>query len=277
MTLSARNNFFKGGIAFAALSVCIVAVGGYFAFSVYPAAGASAALRPWGAAQKLVENFVKPSAYVPFFTMLGAVIYSLVSIVLIHYFFEKTQSPEILFFGLFVISLSFEFSRVMIPLKGIFSFPAMYVITSARILLFGRYFGLFALFAASVYAAGLDTQRQQNVFFMLVLAALVIAVNVPIDSLVWDSSFKMQNGYRSMFAAVQAGILIISMVTFFIAAYTRGSRTYIFIGLGCFLVFAGRNLLLNSDTWITPLPGLLILAAGTWLIASRLHKEYLWL
>jgi len=85
------------------------------------------------------------------------------------------------------------------------------------------------------------------------------------------------NGYRSMFSMIELGVLAVTMLSFFISAYTRGSRAYVFIGLGTFLVFAGRNILINSDTWVTPLPGLLALAAGTWLICSRLHREYLWL
>jgi len=277
MTLSVRNNFFRGGIVFVALSVILTAAGGYFAFPAFPATVASAALRPWGLILRFTESIAVPSAYVPLCTMLGAVAYSLVSIILIYYFFEKTQVPEIFFFGFFVISLSFEFARIMIPLNGVFSFPAMFLVSASRILLFGRYFGLFSLFATSVYAAGLDVQRQHNVFFIMVLAALIISLNVPIDSLVWDSSLKMQNGYRSMFTMLDTGILVVTILTFFISSYTRGSKTYLLIGLGSFLVFIGRNILLASDTWITPFPGLLILAAGTWLIASRLHREYLWL
>ena len=277
MTLSVRNNFFRGGIVLAALSLVLIAAAGYTALPVYPVVETSSAMRSWGLIQKLIEGFTKPSAYVPYLTMLGAAAYSLISIIIIHYFFEKTQSPEILFFGFFVISLSFEFARIMIPLNAAFPFPAMYLITAFRVLLFGRYFGLFSLFAASVYAAGLDAQKQQNVFYMLVLAALVIALNVPIDTLVWDSTFMLWNGYRIMLFFIETGVLLITMLTFFVSAYTRGSRTYVFIGLGSFLVFAGRSILLNSDTWITPIPGLLILSLGTWLISSRLHKEYLWL
>ena len=277
MTLSARNDFFKGGIILAALSLGLIAAGGYFVLSAYPEAAAAAAMRPGGIIQLSMEGPVSPSAHVPFFTMLAAAVYSLISIILIHYFFEKTQSPEILFFGLFVISLSFEFIRLMVPLRTAFAFPAVYLITGSRILLFARYFGLFSLFAASVYAAGLDAQKQQNTFFILVLAALVIAIRLPIDSIVWDSTLMPWSGYQSMFAMVEAGFLAVTTLTFFISAYTRGSRAYVFIGLGTLLVFTGRNLLINSDTWITPIPGLLALAAGTWLIASRLRQEYLWL
>ena len=277
MTLSVRNNIFRGGIIFAIISLGLIGAGGYFAYPGYPASAASAAMRPGGIIQAIMEKFAEPSPYVPFWTMLGAAVYSLVSIALIYYFFEKTQSPEILFFGFFVISLSFEFARVSIPLKEIFSFPSMYLTAASRVLLFGRYFGLFSLFAASVYAAGLDIQKQQNIFFILILAALIIALNVPVDSLIWDSSLKMLNGYSSMFTMVETGILLVTMLTFFISAYTRGSRAYVFVGIGAFLAYSGRNMLLNSDTWVTPIPGLLILSAGTWFSCARLHKEYLWL
>ena len=277
MILAVRNVIFKGGIILAAFSLCLIAAGAFFSFPAYPEAAASAAMRSRGIIQTLIKNLADSSSYVPFSTMLGAVAYSLISIILIHHYFEKTQSPEILFFGFFVISLSFEFARVMIPLRIAFPFPAMYLITGTRLLIFGRHFGLFSLFAASVYAAGLNAQKQQNAFFILILAAMVIALNVPVDSLVWDSTLMPLNGYNSMFTIVEAGILAVTILTFLISAYTRGSKTYVFIGIGTFMVFAGRNIFLYSDTWITPLPGLLLLAVGTWFVSSRLHKEYLWL
>ena len=277
MTLSVRNNFFRGGIVLAAFSLVVLAAGGYFAFGSYPAILGSTAMRSQGLIQKLVVKLANPSAYVSLWSMLGAVVYSLVSITLIYYFFEKTQSPEILFFSFFVISLSFEFARIIIPLKMVFPLPSVFLITAARVLLFGRYFGLFSLFAAAIYSSGLDSQKQETFFFMLVLSALIIAFNVPIDSLVWDSSLKMLNGYSTMFTMVEAGIFLITIITFLISAFTRGSKSYLIIGLGVFMAYAGRNILLTSDTWITPLPGLLLLLAGTWLTCAFLHREYLWL
>jgi hypothetical protein len=165
----------------------------------------------------------------------------------------------------------------MIPLTGIFTLPTAYSIIAFRALLFGRYFGLFSIFAASIYSAGFEAQKQQTVFSLMVLAALLIAANVPVDSLSWDSTFIFEKGYSSMLSTVESGIFAVTILTFFVSAYIRGSRTYIFIGLGVLAAFIGRNMLLHSDTWITPLPGLLLLAAGTWFACSRLHKIYLWL
>ena len=277
MTLSERNYLFRGMIIIAALSLLLTITGGYLAYPSFPAAASSAAFRAGGAIQKFFGRYAAPSAYAPFWTMMGAVAYSFASITLIYFFFEKTQSPEIIFFGFFAFSLSFEAARIIIPLRVPFSFPAMYLTIAAQVLLFGRYFGLFSLFAASVYAAGFDSQKQRNIFFMLILSALVIALTVPVDGLVWDSTFKLLSGYGPMFAIVEAGIAAATIITFLISAFTRGSRTYILIGLGTLMAYAGRNMLLNADTWVIPAAGILFLGLGTWLICSRLHKEYLWL
>jgi len=277
MTLSTRNILFRGGIIIAALSLILVASGGYFAYPAFPGLVASAASRPGGIIQKLVSGLAETSSYAPLWTMLGATAYSFISIVLIYHFFEKTQSPEILFIGFFVISLTFEFARLMIPLKAVFPLPPFFSIVASRVLFFGRYFGLFSLFASGVYAAGLDAQKQQSLLLMLILAAMIIAINVPMDNFVWDSTFMVWSGYRFMFSVVDAVVLALTIASFLISAFTRGSRSYVLIGFGAFLAFAGRSILINSDTLITVLPGLVILSAGTWCICSRLHLEYLWL
>jgi len=277
MTIVARNRFFMGGIIFASISLCLAAAGGYFAFSSFQNVAEAAALRSRGVMQIIAVRLAEPSAFVPFWAILGLLAYSLISIIMIYYFFENTQAPEILFFAFFAVSNSFEFLRLLLPLKEIFNFPAVYLMTASRILLFGRYFGLFSLFAAGVYAAGLDAQKQRGVLLMLIVAALYIAISVPVDSLAWDSAFLLLSGYSVMFAMAGTGIMVVTVITFFISAYIRGSRNYITIGFGVFMALTGRNILFNSDNWITPVPGLLLLAIGTWFICTRLHRHYLWL
>jgi hypothetical protein len=209
--------------------------------------------------------------------MVSSVLYALITMIFVYYFFEKTQSPEILFFAFFVVSFAFEALRVMVPLRVIKDLPSLYLLLGSRVMLFARFFGIFSLFAASVYAAGLGEQKQGNIVFIIAIAAMIIALGVPIDSLTWDSSLMMLCGYNSMLKMTEAGIVLITILSFFISAYSRGSREYIFIGIGALLVFWGRAVLLSADTWITPLPGLLLLAGGTWIICDQLHRVYLWL
>jgi hypothetical protein len=276
MTLSARNNYFRIGIALSFLSLALTLVLSFTTFRAYPQVGA-AAIRTTGIFQSLVARFFQPQAYVPLAVMISSVLYAFVAMILIYYFFEKTQSPEILFFALFVSAFAFEGLRVMVPLSDVYDLPIFYLMLGSRTLLFARFFGIFSLFAASVYAAGLGEQKQGNIVFIIAIAALIVTLGAPIDGLAWDSSLMLIRGYPSMLKMVEVGIMLITMISFFISAYSRGSREYIFIGIGSFLVFLGRSMLFSTDTWITPLPALLLLAGGTWISCVQLHHVYLWL
>ncbi|GHU60881.1 hypothetical protein FACS189445_1640 [Spirochaetia bacterium] len=276
MTLSVRNIYFRAGITLSLLALVTGLSLSVFLFPVYPQV-AAAAVRTAGGIQTLAAHLSAPHPYVPLVTMLSMVIYAFISMILIYYFFEKTQSPEIFFFALFVGSVAFEALRVMIPLAAVKGLPGAYPVMASRLLLFARYFGVFSLFASSVYAAGLGVQKQGNIVFITVIAAMILALGVPVDGLNWDSSLIMLCGYSSMLKMVDVGILLITAVSFFISAYSRGSREYIFIGIGSLLALWGRSILLTADTWFTPLPGMALLAAGTWIICVQLHRVYLWL
>jgi hypothetical protein len=277
MTLSDRNAIFKAGIILAAAGVLIIFAASFVIFPAYPAVAGETAQRSPGIIQSFIGHFLEPHPYAPFASMAGAGLYALAAIILIYYFFEKTQSPEIFFFALFVLSFSFEAIRILVPLQKVVTIPPLYQVMAFRALLFCRYFGIFSLFAASVYAAGLEVQKQRNIILVIAVAAMVIVMGVPIDTLTWDSSLSMINGYTSMFRMIEAGVLLITMISFFISAYSRGSREYILIGAGSFLVLLGRNILLSADTWASPVPALIFLALGTWLICTQLHHVYLWL
>jgi hypothetical protein len=276
MTLLERNLYFKAGILLSVAALGLVIVTAYMILPVYPILTA-AGQRSSGPIQSLLGRFFQPAPYVPFFTKLATAVYSQVTAVLIYYFFEKNQSPEILFVVFFVLSFAFEAARVMVPIRMKFELPGVFLVMAWRVLLFGRYFGIFSLFAASVYAAGLQIQKQGSFIFVIAAAALVIALGVPVDGLSWESNLSVISGDSSMFRLVETGIAVITVMSFCIAAYSRGSREYAFIGAGALLVYLGRYLLLTADTWVTPFPGLAILGLGTWFIASYLHRVYLWL
>jgi hypothetical protein len=276
MTLLERNTIFKAGLLLPAAALFWVALTSFLIIPVYPAVLNETARRSAGVIQTLVAHFFQPNPYAPFASIAGAVLYAFITIIFIYRYFEKTQSPEIFYIAFFVLSFALEGSRIMVPLKLKYGLPSVYLIMASRALIFGRYFGIFSLFAASIYAAGLDLQKQMPVVFIIALITLMIAREVPIDGLSWDSSFCMISGYTSMFTIVEGGIVLITLVSFLISAYSRGIKEYLFIGIGAFLVILGRTLLFSADTWITPFPALLSLAAGTWFICTQLHQVYLW-
>jgi hypothetical protein len=209
--------------------------------------------------------------------IVALVLFSFLSMIFIYQFFEKTQSPEILYVGIFAASFSIEALRLILPLGWVYEIPSLYLLVASRLILFGRYFGIFSLFTASVYAVSFGGQKQRNTIMPITITTLLIALGIPIDTQIWDSSLTLIHGYTPMFRLIEAGTFLITTISFFIAAWLRSSREFIFIGTGSVLVFLGRNILLSADAWVGLPSGLLFLAVGIWLICTKLHKIYLWL
>ncbi|MDR0643633.1 MAG: hypothetical protein LBG05_01780 [Treponema sp.] len=276
MTLRERNLFFKAGIAIAALAIVGLAAASAVVFHIRPGVFSSLIDKASGRGGVIGAYFGHIWDYAAFASMIGSVCYALFALIFIYRFFEKTKAPEILFFVFFVISFAFEACRIIIPLKEANELPSIYLIMSGRILFFGRYFGLFSLFMSSIYASGFNVQQQKNNILILLAVSFVFALEMPIDGFSWTSSLSMANGYPRLFGMAELGIILITLTTFFIAALSRGSKDYIFVGLGAVAVFIGRGFLVNADTWFTPCAGLLLLSFGTWLICIRLHSVYLW-
>lgn len=276
MTLSARNNIFRGGIILSSLCLALCFIASVKAIPAYALMETEAVLRR-GLSQVFFGKLFEARLLAVHCCILALGLYSFLSIVATYFYFEKTQSPEVLFVVFFAASFSPEMLRLVIPLGQLYNIPSLYMLMASRVILFARHFGIFSLFVASVFAAGYQTQRQRDVIMFTIVTALIMAIGVPIDTQTWDSSFNMINGYASMFRLVEVGTFLITAFSFFVAAWSRRSREYIFIGAGSVLAFLGRTILLSADTWASLPVAMVFLIAGTWLLCVNLHKIYLWL
>jgi hypothetical protein len=276
MTLSERNAFFKAGIVFCACFTLLIIIISFLIVPVYPTIEENSR-RPGNFFQIISGLFLGSSFYAVHASLVIAVLFSFAGLFLIHSFFERTSVPEILYVSFFILSFSFEIIRLVLPLHLIYNFPSLYLLGASRVLFFARYFSVFSLFTAGIYAAGLEVQKTRNIIFVLVITVLIISLGVPIDVQTWDTSLNMANGFSSMFTLIEIAALITTVISFFIAVKVRGSGDYVYVGIGVLLAMTGRSILLGTDNWAGPVPGILLLAFGTWFICSKLHRIHLWL
>jgi hypothetical protein len=283
MTLSERNTFFKVGIAICAVCVLIILAASFIIIPHYQDQALNRSImeentrRPENIIQIITGSFMPNSYYAVHASLVLSILFSLTGIILIHYYFERTSAPEILYIAIFTISFSFEVIRLVLPLHFIMNFPSFYIATASKLLLFARFFGIFSLFAASICAAGLEVQKVRNVLFTILIATLVITMGIPIDALNWDTSLNMVNGFRSMFRMIELVTLLTTTASFLIAAKNKSSREYLYVAIGITAALAGRNILLGTDNWAGSILGILMLSFGSWFLCSKLHKINLWL
>jgi len=275
MTLSERNAFFKAGIALCFIITLLLLAASYKIFPFYSAIEGNT--RSVSFLQTISGWFLKSNYYAVHVSLIMAVLFSFVGIILIYFFFERTSTPEILYISFFTVTFSFEILRLIYPLHLIYIFPSFYLLSAARLLIFARYFNVFSLFTASLCAAGLEIQKTRNLIMAIFLAVIVLTFGIPIDTENWDTSFNIVNGFASIFRMIDIVIFFAAVITFFVAAKVRDSREYIYIGIGAALALIGRNILIGTDNWTGPILGILLLSFGTWFICSKLHKIHLWL
>jgi hypothetical protein len=277
MTLSERNTFFKAGIVFCSACVLFVLAASFLIIPVYSEVMEGYTQRPVNIFQVFTGFFPGNDYYAVYVSLAASVLYSIISIIFIRFFFERTSAPEILYIAIYAISFSFEAIRFILPLHHIYNFSLFYVSIAVKILLFVRFFSIFSLFAAGLCAAGLEVQKTRNVIFIIIIAALVITMGIPIDASYWDTSLNIVNSYTPMFALIGLAASVITMISFLIAANIRDSKEYINVAVWVILVLTGRSFLLNTDNWIGPIMGILLLSIGTGFLCSKLHKIHLWL
>jgi len=276
MTLSERNLFFKVGIVFCVIIVLLTLAASFLTVPVYSTLEENSH-RSTGFFQIFFNRFLNNNYYAVHASLAAAVLFSFIGMILIHFFFERTSAPEILYIAIFTISFSFEAIRLALPLFLIFNFPSFYLLVAARTLLFARYFSIFSLFTASIFAAGFETQKTRNVILVIFIAVLFVTLGVPIDTQSWDTAFNMISGYTSMFKLIEIIAFLATVISFLVAAHVRSSPDYVYVGLGVVLAQAGKAILLKTDNWVGPVPGILLLSLGTWFLCSKLHKLHLWL
>ena len=280
MTLSERNTFFKIEIFFCAIIILLILAAFFFTIPLGSGHGLfdeENTRRPVYIFQA-ISGFIMGNNYYAVHTALAlAALYSFIGMLLIHSFFERTPTPEILYIAIFAISLSFEAIRLFLPLNIILNLPSVYLRIATRILLFARFFGIFSLFTAGLCAAGLDVQKTRTAVFIIIIAVLVITGSVPIDTHSWDTGFNLIIGYSTMFRMIELLVFITTIASFFVAAKVRDTKEYNYAAIGVILAMIGRNILLGTDNWIGVVLGILPLSLGTWFLCSKVHKIHLWL
>jgi hypothetical protein len=275
MTLSERNAFFKAGITICFIITILLFAASYIIIPFYSEMEGN--IRPVSFLQTISGWLLKSNNYAVHVSIIMAVLFSLVGTILIHFFFERTSAPEILYISLFTVTFSFEILRLVFPLHLIYTFSSFYLYCAVRILFFARYFNVFSLFTASLCAAGLEIQKARNIIMAIFIGVIALTFGIPIDTESWDTSFNIVNGFAGIFRMIDIVIFFATVLTFFVAAKVRGSREYIYIGIGVALALSGRNILIGTDNWTGPVLGILLLSFGTWFICSKLHKIHLWL
>ncbi|MCX7655941.1 MAG: hypothetical protein N2Z76_05410 [Treponemataceae bacterium] len=277
MTLSVRNRLIFLGVLF--IVICYLFIGFLLPDILKGTVLAmqKASSRPTSGIASLGTRLFKMNIYSSLVSSFSLSLISVVSVVLVYFFFEKTHVPEVLCTVLFLFSLSLELSRCLVPLVIDQNFSYSYIALATRIVLAGRLGGSVFLFLAGLYAAGLNFPRYSNVIFLTLAVIMPIISTIPINSSLWDTTLMGFSKYGDYFMVIELVLVFLTILSFIIAVTNRGSHLFIKAAIAVVLLYLGRAFCVFSDNWITLLVGLPLLVSGLYMLLTTYHTYYRWL
>lgn len=203
-------------------------------------------------------------------------LYATLALGYILYSFRKTGSTEIYFFAFWVLSVGLEVIRL-----GVFGIAqgggsAYWQIVATKALLFSRYTGYLSLFVSGLYAAGFRNEKIGSTVAVVFALALGLAIAMPIDTGAYAATLELKPGYSSIDIILVLVASVVTVADYLYAAHSTGEASYRMVALGAAAFIAGDQLLSSQWNPFAMVLGFVLLVAGSWLFASRLHAYYLW-
>ena len=210
-----------------------------------------------------------------FFMPVILLLFSVVSLYVIRFTFLKTNSSEIFFYSLFLISLVFDLSRSYIAVFSYFRIPEYYNIYISRVCYFGKFFGLSSLFLAAFFTSDAETKKTETAAAIIILTAYMLASSIPFSTYKLATMIQ-QPGYFSYFAFAVISIEVLTVLIFILNYFQSGNREYLALSMSMILIFTGRETtFFISEPYIFA-TGLALLASGTVLFSNKVHQIYSW-
>ena len=210
-----------------------------------------------------------------FFMPVLLLLFTVISLFFIRFSFLKTNSSEIFFFSLFLISLAFDLSRSYIAVFNYFRIPEYYNIYASRVCYFGKFFGLSSLFIAAFFSSNAETKKTETTAAVIILISYMLSSSIPFSTYKLSTMIQ-QPGYFSYFAFSILSIECLTALIYIFNYLQTGNREYIPLSISMMLIFAGRETTFFISEPFIFIAGLISLAAGTVIFSNKVHQIYSW-
>lgn len=202
-------------------------------------------------------------------TAFGSLLYT-------YFAFRKIQSTEIIFFELFLFSLSWESLRLLLPYFAFSPIIVAELSSISRLLYFFRFMALFSLLGMALFSTINIARQRTFIVATFIFVSLMLSMSIPLDSTQINYLFlagqPFMQGYVTLLATSSA-CLILTLVFYYL--YERIQERLYMIGSGISLVVGYSVLLFSGDYWTLAF-GLFFFLYGVANMIRNIRSIYLW-
>jgi len=196
--------------------------------------------------------------------------------ILLRFFFKKIASPEIFFFSLAILALSFTSLRSLFLIDEFLGYPAYLSATVTRIFYFGKIISILCLFTSGLFATGIAFRKQETLLLLIILISFILSSSIPID--LFETNIILLKGTGSEYGMNIIFILlqIFAFLNFIVASLKNNNHDYLYLALAIGMVSLSNEVLFYLiPGWISYI-AIINMAGGILLFAYKINKIYQW-
>ena len=204
------------------------------------------------------------------FSLLGAALFMLYSLFFLFWIFvrfEKTQSPEIFYFCLFLCSTLCEAFRLFVPLFALWQTYSDTLLLIGRIILFGKFLAPISLLMSSLFTSENQMQDFEKNYTIVITVGIAFTLLVPLNTSHISTTCAIIWGFSKPFFAIRTLIFITAIIS---ALIKRQTKNYISLSL----IIVSYSILASADNLLFFITGSTLLFISTHRFLADTHKLY---
>ncbi len=242
-----------------------------------------------------LNSYIPPIAEIPaednssFFTLFTqkTYIYRIVSLCIfslyvpivgftIYVTFEKTKSPEILYYIAMLIGFFAQSIALCIPLFPNQSEYSLFFNSVSSVSFFGQIQILLSILFQGILVSQEEARDSDKFLGIISVTALIFAVIIPIDMTRIAFEYAPTYGFESLFQIIRIVFIIIVFGSMVLSPTSKKNKDYRNASIGFFGLCMGYAIIMQSTILIIFVIGLLALVIGTVFFLRKLHSFYMW-
>jgi hypothetical protein len=203
-------------------------------------------------------------------------VFALTSGLIIRNTFKKIASPEIFFFCIAILAMSFTSLRCLFLIDGFLGYPTYFAESISRIVYFGKIITILCLFTSGLFSTGISFQKQQSFLLLILLISFIISSSLPIDLFKNDIILLKGTGSEYGMNIVFIILQVFAVLNFIVGFIKNNNHDYLFLAIAIAMISIGNEIFFSLIPGAISILALIIMISGTILFGYKIHKIYLW-
>ncbi len=165
---------------------------------------------------------------------------------------------------------------MLLPLVSTTVLTPSWGLTITRIAWFARFLGISTLLNIGIFSGDIPFRRSGSILGMSALAAMGIAVMMPLDVTEALGNLLILSGTQTALALVTVSIEILAIIAMAGTAAVQRNSRYYFLTISLLFVVLGSDLIFFLSRPLI-IPGMIFLVLGVIGFAEMIRKIYQWI